>query len=486
MKRRVLTLAIAGAFLLKAALAQAALSTTNFFNFEDNPVHPATLSPDATRLAVCNLPDDRLEIFDATSGTPVSVGSVTVGLDPVTVRFRTATELWVANYISSSISIIDLPTMRVKATLTVSNEPADLVFAGSPQDGVRILPRTIRAGASHQSHQPANRDKHHHRRQASPGHGRSARTVSTVYMPPFFNPETPRRSLLRKLRTILNLPQPNPVSLPESPYDSADPPPNSGTNFAPALNASLSNSPPPETGMIVKKNAAGQWMDDNQEDWTSFISGENAALSGRVPGWDMPDHDVAVINTANYSVQYATGLMNLCMALGVNPASGQITVVGTDSLNQIRFQPDLLGIFVKVELALVDPQALTNQVLDLNPHLNYQTPVIPESQRELSIGDPRGIVWSPDGTRGYITGMGSGNLIIVDAQGNRVGTNPPIDLGEGPTGMALDAGRGRLYVYNRFDGSISTVDITNQIVTKVLPLFDPTPAVIKTGRPFPV
>jgi len=133
MKRRVLTRAIAGAFLLKAALAHAAFSTTNFFNFEDNPVHPAALSPDATRLAVCNLPDDRLEIFDVTSGTPVSVGSVTVGLDPVTVRFRTATELWVANYISSSVSIIDLPTMRVKATLTVSNEPADLVFAGSPQ-----------------------------------------------------------------------------------------------------------------------------------------------------------------------------------------------------------------------------------------------------------------------------------------------------------------------------------------------------------------
>jgi hypothetical protein len=38
-------------------------------------------------------------------------------------------------------------------------------------------------------------------------------------------------------------------------------------------------------------------------------------------------------------------------------------------------------------------------------------------------------------------------------------------------------------VYNRFDASISTVDITNQVVTTTLPLFDPTPAVIKTGRP---
>ncbi len=236
--------------------------------------------------------------------------------------------------------------------------------------------------------------------------------------------------------------------------------------------------------MIVKKNSAGRWLDDNQGDWTDFISGDNAAWSGRLPGWDMPDHDLAVINAATFSVQYASGLMNLCMALGVNPATGQITVVGTDAINQIRFQPVLDGIFVRVEIALVDFLTLTNQVLDLNPHLNYQTPVVPESLRELSLGDPRAIVWSSDGTRGYITGMGSGNLITIDAQGERVSTNAPIELGEGPTGLALDEGRGRLYVYNRFDGSISTVDVTNQVVIATLPLLDPTPAVIKAGRPF--
>ncbi len=120
------------AFLWGAASCHAAFSTTNFFNFENNPVHPVSLSPDATRLAVCNLPDDRLEILDVGSGTPVSLGSVTVGLDPVTVRFRTATEMWVANYVSDSISIVDLLTMSVVATLSVSNEPADVVFAGSP------------------------------------------------------------------------------------------------------------------------------------------------------------------------------------------------------------------------------------------------------------------------------------------------------------------------------------------------------------------
>ncbi|MBW8865420.1 MAG: hypothetical protein JF609_10980, partial [Verrucomicrobia bacterium] len=83
---------------LTAVSLRAQVSTTNFFNWETAPVHPAALSPDGTRLVVCNLPDARLEIFDVTSGLPVPLGNIPTGLDPVTVRFRTATELWVASY----------------------------------------------------------------------------------------------------------------------------------------------------------------------------------------------------------------------------------------------------------------------------------------------------------------------------------------------------------------------------------------------------
>ena len=472
---------MAGALLWEAADCHAALSMTNFFNFENNPVHPVALSPDATRLAVCNLPDDRLEIFDVTSGSPVSLGSITVGLEPVTVRFRTATEMWVANHVSGSVSVVDLPSMRVTATLSVSNEPSDIVFAGSP---ALAFISCERFGLV-QVVNPANlltvtniaiAGKRPRAMAVSPD-------GSTVYAA-IFQSGNASTIISAGIGPLLSLPPANPVTLPDTPYDGVAPPPNNGINFVPALNPALSNTAPLVTGLIVKKNTAGRWMDDNQGDWTDFISGDNAASTGRPQGWDMPDHDLAVINAATFSVTHATGLMNLCMALDINPATGQIAIVGTDAINQIRFQPVLNGIFVRVEMALVDPVALTNQVLDLNPHLNYQTPVVSESLRELSLGDPRAMVWSSDGTRGYITGMGSGNLIIVDAQGNRVGTNPPIDLGEGPTGIALDEGRGRLYVYNRFDGSISTVDITNQVVTATLPIFDPTPAVIKTGRPF--
>src|SRR6266404_1920957 len=120
------------------------------------------------------------------------------------------------------------------------------------------------------------------------------------------------------------VPKPSAINFPDAPSNGLNPPPNSGTNFNPALNPALSNTPPPRVGLIVKRNAAGRWIDDNRGDWTEYIRGTNAAFTGRLPGWDIPDHDLAVINTANFGITYATGLMNICMAVAVHPVSGKI------------------------------------------------------------------------------------------------------------------------------------------------------------------
>ena len=66
----------------------------SFVNFETPTVHPMALSPDGSTLAICNLADNRVEIFDVSGGYPEPVGDVPVGLDPVTVRFRNDGELW--------------------------------------------------------------------------------------------------------------------------------------------------------------------------------------------------------------------------------------------------------------------------------------------------------------------------------------------------------------------------------------------------------
>ena len=108
-------------------------------------------------------------------------------------------------------------------------------------------------------------------------------------------------------------------------------------------------------------------MDDNRRDWTDFVSGAQAPLSGRPVGWDMPDRDLAAIDTATLSVLYATRLMTLCMDVAVNPATGQITVIGTEAQNEVRFEPILNGVFLRVNLARVDPNDFARTTLDLEP-----------------------------------------------------------------------------------------------------------------------
>jgi YVTN family beta-propeller protein len=456
----------------------AQITTTNFFNWETPAIHPIALSPDSNTLAVCNLPDGHVELFDVTSGKPVPWTNIPVGIDPVSVRFRTATELWVANYISDSISVIDLTSARVVSTITTSNEPSDIVFARTP-------PRAfVSCGQPNlvQVYEPTSLglitnlviDGNRPRAMATSPDG------SKVYVAIF---ESGNASTIISTAVSSGMPRPSPINFPFAPSAGLNPPPNSGTNFNPPLNPLITNTAPPRVSLIVKKNSAGRWLDDNRGDWTEFIRGTNAAFTARRPGWDMPDHDLAIIDSSTLSISYANGLMNICMAVAVNPGSGKVSVVGSDALNQVRFQPVLNGIFLRVNLAQVDPLGASATVIDLNSHLTYQTSQVSKTEREKSIGDPRGIIWSADGTRGYVTGMGSDNLIVIDAAGNRAGRNPAIHLDEGPTGLALDESRQRLYVYNRFAGNISTVDTTTETVIDTRPLWDPTPTRIKAGRP---
>src|SRR5690606_30104002 len=128
---------------------------------------------------------------------------------------------------------------------------------------------------------------------------------------------------------------------------------------------------PPRVGLIVKQDAGGVWRDDNGTDWTEFVSGANAGQSGRPVGWTLLDHDVAVINANNLTLSYIDHMMNLCMAIGVKP-NGDVSVVGTDAINEMRFEPNVNSIFVRSKLALASPGAGTpSSVLDLNPHLDY-------------------------------------------------------------------------------------------------------------------
>ncbi|HXJ73388.1 MAG TPA: hypothetical protein VNM37_11060, partial [Candidatus Dormibacteraeota bacterium] len=372
-------------------------------------------------------------------------------------------------------SIVDVRTLAVVATLETPAGPSDLVFAGQPRRAFVSCMRTNAVLVV----DPATRtpvsiisiEGERPRAMAASPDG------AKVYVAIFESGNG--TTILGRHLTPLNVPPaPGPLDDVNGPYGGEDPPPNFGNSFSPPV--ALTNTPP-RVSQIVRKNSAGRWMDDNNGDWTEWVSGTNAAVSGRIPGWDLPDRDVAIIDTSSLEVGYAHRLMNLCMAIAVNPVSGRITVVGTDATNERRFEPVLKGVFLRVNLAVVDPQTRSGQVTDLNPHLDYLKPSVSSAERARSLGDPRGIEWRSDGTRAYITGMGSDNLIVVNPDGQRV--NPePIELGEGPTGLALDEARDRLYVWNRFSSSLSVVDTEAGVLLTNVTVFDPTPEIVRRGR----
>ncbi|MEZ5301446.1 MAG: hypothetical protein R3F11_12465 [Verrucomicrobiales bacterium] len=58
-----------------------------------------------------------VELSTSPPGRRCCAGSAAVGYDPVTVRFRSAGELWVVNHISVSISVVDVASRAVIRTI---------------------------------------------------------------------------------------------------------------------------------------------------------------------------------------------------------------------------------------------------------------------------------------------------------------------------------------------------------------------------------
>ncbi|MGE0481794.1 MAG: YncE family protein [Phycisphaerae bacterium] len=436
-----------------ALLALPAVAQTGFFHWETPHVSPLALTPSGDVLLAVNTADNRLEVFDVSGGTPVYVRSVAVGLDPVSVRARSESEIWVVNHVSDTISIVDLPSGRVVRALPTGDEPTDVVFAGSPPrafvsvsqlNQVRVFD-LANLGAppailSIQGEDP--------RMLAASADGR--RVFAAIF---------------ESANTTTAIRQQD-VSNPNGPFAGRNPPPNQGNLIIPAPTPGL--PPPPPVAHIVRRDAAGAWRDDNGANWSAFVT------------WNLVDHDVAIIDADTLGVSYATGMLSSVMGVSVRP-DGVVTAFGLDASNERRFEPNIQAVFARVLMGVFDPATpATRTQIDLNPHLNYSIRSVPLAQRELSLGDPRAMTWHPTAMIGYVAGMGSNNVIVIDPAGARLGQ---IDVGEGPTGLALSAAGDRLYVLNKFEATISAIDTaTNSEVVRV-GFFDPTPAAIKLGRP---
>jgi len=442
----------------------------DFVNFETAHVHPLDLTPDGSKLLAVNIANYSLEVFDVQANNLVQTASISVGVDPVSVRALNDSIAWVVNQISDNISIVNLNTNVVENTLEVGNEPGDVVFAGNPLKAFVSCGEPSKVyifEINNLSTAPVIQDVI--------GEDLRAMAVSpdgnTVYAA-FFESSNQTTALEGDLGSGIT------GSVPNLTVEAPIIPPNNGSVFNPPIGPAgfptlLTRPPLP----VRKNNATGEWLDDNGTDWSNIISG---GAGNRVVGWDMLDRDVVVLNANDNSFTYQNHLGNILMAMDVHPITGKVFVVGTDATNEIRYEPVLNGKFLRVNVASFNQNQPT-EIDDLNPHLDYQNSSVAMSERLKSIGDPRGIAWRADGSKAYITGMGSNNVITINANGNKI--NPiPITVGEGPTGIKISESLNRAFVLNKFDASISIIDLTSDSEINSIPFFDPTPTVIKVGR----
>ncbi len=512
-----------------ASLSLPQIGHASFTEFESGQVRPLALSPDGNTLFAVNTPDNRLEIFSVSGGSLTHTGSVPVGLEPVAVAARMNgldLEAWVVNHLSDSVSIVNVSASppQVTRTLLVGDEPRDIVVA-SGTVGDRVMITTARRGQNWANHStdpeplglvseiapfrtggigralvwvfdPANLgtnlegdplqvirlfgDTPRALAVSNDGNsvfaavfhsGNQTTTVSegSVCDTSTFNMNN---DILQPSCTILGQTRPGGLPLP---HDNA------------------AGDDRPETGLIVKFDpASGEWRDELGRDWSSEVR------------FNLPDFDVFEISTTSGALLdtfESVGTINFNMA--TNPTSTKVYVSNTEAVNRVRFEGP--GIYAAGFKPGGEPATVNGHlhearitVLDtggsvtprhLNTHINYATVPSPVGTKDDSLATPTGMVVSSDGTTLYVAAFGSGKVGVYDTTQLENGTFTPssadhITVGGGPTGLVLDETNSRLYVFNRFDNSISIVDTVSKTELSTIAVYNPEPANIVAGRPF--
>src|SRR5439155_21889460 len=181
-----------------------------------------------------------------------------------------------------------------------------------------------------------------------------------------------------------------------------------------------------------------------------------------------------------------SGVGTILYDVQMNPATGRLWVANTDARNLVRFAPNIRGNNVRTRVSIVNTSTSAVTPVDVNPHINYTATPGPASEIALSLSQPGDGVFTADGSKFYLTAFGSRKVGVLNASAT---VTARIDVGGGPSGVALNEAAGRLYVLNRFDNTISVVDTGSNTHIATLGVaglsnFDPSPDVIKAGRKF--
>ena len=494
------------------------LAQPRFVAFESGHVRPLVLANGDANLLVVNTPDGRLEIFDVDATGLSHAHSVPVGLEPVSVAVRDNGEAWVVNHLSDSVSIVDTtahPPQVIKP-LAVGDEPRDIVFAGGASE--RAFITTAHRGQQRSDPSLASVPGSGGPDFFTPGTGRADVWVfdadstgpghggTPVEILSFFA-DTPRALATSFDGTTVYVAafqsgNQTTTILEEAVCDGFESAPQCNTgagDFAPGGNPGPSDNhagvSAPEVGLIVKyDNAASQWQDELGRSWNDIVK------------FDLPDQDVFAFDPDTLApklvphfAQVGTVLFNMA----VNPLTGMLYVTNTEALNSVRFEgtgvhggSTVRGHLVETRITVIDPLTGTVSPKHLNQHVDFSqfSASAHAGSKPHSLSNLRHLVVSSDGQKIYAAAMGSAKVAVFDTADIEdanfatnfdptVKSSQYLDVGEGPSGVALDETHGRLYVTTRFDNSVRAITLSNGS-SETHAMHNPESAAIIEGRPF--
>ncbi|HEU4535557.1 MAG TPA: beta-propeller fold lactonase family protein, partial [Polyangiaceae bacterium] len=413
-----------------------------------------------------------------------------VGLEPVAVAARDDGEVWVVNHLSDSVSVVKLSAggARVVRTLLVGDEPRDVVFAGPPGH-----PRAFITAAHRGQNAPFAPQL------TTPGVGRADVWV--------FDADAPGGGLGGAPLRIINLFSDTPRALAASAdgqtvYAAAfvsgnrtaivahGQIPNTGeaSGGIPLPNVNHAGAPEPDVSLIVKFDGL-HWVDELGRPWDDHVK------------FNLPDKDVFVIDAAAPTpalkpggAGFFAGVGTVLFNLAVNPKNGKVYVTNTEARNDVRFEgagvfadTTVRGRAVESRITVLDGQGASPR--RLNKHLDEgDGSPVPGPVRALSVSQPTGLAFAPDGDTLYVAALGNDKVVVYDADALEDDSFFPDAAdqvhvsGGGPTGLALDHARQRLYVLTRFDNGISIVDTAARAEVGHLTMHNPEPPSIVAGR----
>ena len=417
--------------------------------------HPAFMSPHASPIAlsggrvyVTNTPADTIDVIDAK--TYQIVVRINVGVNPVGIAVRPdGKEVWVANHISDSVSVIDIDPasttcFQVTATIqdfdpatkaTRFDEPVGVAFATNEKAYVSLSSENQIAVVDVATRQIQKRLD--------------------------IAAQDPRAMVVRDGRLYI------------LPFES-----NNQTQLSGGAKDKID-------GNLVTFDA-----------WNHSIANNNVLSLGHVIDIvkhpKVPDRDLYVFDTQTDTlIKTVNTLGTLLYGLTVD-SKGRVFIAQTDARNEINGRAGTK----KHGLAELDNRAFLNRITSVSfqgdvaepPRFIDLEPLPPNHPEPgMALATPFAIQISDDDSTLVASASGSDKLFTIDATTGAVLGR--VDIGAVPEGIALESSASgkpaRAWVLNAAANTVSLVDLSDPASPKVaatVTLEDPTHPAVKRGR----